>query len=619
MVDAVPPVHETLAEITGFLGTHPPFSDLDSEALSVLAGHAEIEYFPAGAQILAQEGFPSEYVYVVRTGAVELLDEGQVIDILEDGEVFGHASLLSRLPPSFTARAHEDTLCYLFASEPAEALLSDAEGVRFVAATLHSRLSQATARTRRATPWGTAHIGARTRPALVASPGDSIREVAQRMTAGGHGVAVVTVGSEFALVTDRDLRERVVAGNVSADDPIVSLGTTPSRSVSPDRLALEALVDMLEADVEGLVVVDEGGRLVGVVDQSALLEIDSPSPLLLRQRVLRATHPEEVASALEDLPRLALRLLDASVEALDVLDVLTTATDAATRRLTELAVADLGKPPVPWAWLTLGSAARREQTLATDQDNGIAFEGSGTEVDAYFEAFARLMNDSLARCGYARCRAAVMAENPGWRLSRQGWIELFESWLRMPTSRNVQLAMIGFDVRSEIGPLDMERDLEDVLETASRRQDFLDALARSAVANRPPLGFLRGLVVDRSGQHVGTLDVKTGGILPIVNLARLYALSVGSTTKRTVQRLRAAAAHGRVSTETAQELEEAFATLSRIRLEHQAAQVERGASPDNHVDPREVPPLERRQLKEAFRAIARAQHAVDARTATRIP
>jgi CBS domain-containing protein len=376
---------------------------------------------------------------------------------------------------------------------------------------------------------------------------------------------------------------------------------------------------MLEADVEGLVVADEGGRLVGVVDQSSLLEIDAPSPLLLRQRVLRATHPEEVASALEDLPRLALRLLDASVEAVDVLDVLTTATDAATRRLTELAVADLGKPPVPWAWLTLGSAARREQTLATDQDNGIAFEGSGTEVDAYFEAFARLMNDSLARCGYARCRAAVMAENPGWRLSRQGWIELFESWLRMPTSRNVQLAMIGFDVRSEIGPLDMERDLEDVLETASRRQDFLDALARSAVANRPPLGFLRGLVVDRSGQHVGTLDVKTGGILPIVNLARLYALSVGSTTKRTVQRLRAAAAHGRVSTETAQELEEAFATLSRIRLEHQAAQVERGASPDNHVDPREVPPLERRQLKEAFRAIARAQHAVDARTATRIP
>lgn len=615
----MPPVHETLAEVTGFLERHPPFSKLEADALATLAGSAEIEYFPAGAEILAQEGLPSEHLYVVRVGAVELLDEGQLVDVLEEGEAFGHGSLLSGLPPSFTARAREDTLCYLFPFEPTQAALSDAEGVRFVAATLHSRLAQATVRTHRATPWGTAHVGARTRPALVAYRNESIREVARRMTAEGYRGAVVPVEGGFALITDHDLRTHVVTGDVSPDDPIVTLGSTPSLSVSPERLALEALVDMLEADVEELLVVDDGGRLVGVVDQSALLELDAPSPLLLRQRVLRATDVEEIALALEDLPRLALRLLDASVEALDVLAVLTTATDAGTRKLAELAVADLGSPPAPWAWLTLGSAARREQTLATDQDNGLAFDGDGPEVDEYFEALAKRMNDWLERCGYARCRAAVMAENPAWRLSRRGWTELYESWLRMPTSRNVQLAMIGFDVRAGIGPLAIEHDLENILETVQRREELLDALGRAAVADRPPLGFLRGLVVDRSGEHVGTLDVKSGGILPIVNLARLYALSVGSTTKRTPERLRAAAARGRISDETAQELTESFSTLSQIRLEHQVAQVERGVPPDNHIDPREVPPLERRQLKEAFRAIARAQKAIDTRTATRIP
>jgi CBS domain-containing protein len=293
-------------------------------------------------------------------------------------------------------------------------------------------------------------------------------------------------------------------------------------------------------------------------------------------------------------------------------------TDAATRRLTELAIVRLGEPPVPWAWLTLGSGARREQTLSTDQDNGLAFDGEGDGVDDYFRNLAETMNGWLARCGYAECRAGVMARSPGWRLSRSGWVELYESWLRLPTQRNVHLAMIGFDLRDGIGPLEVAADLDELVETIPRRRQFLDELARASLADRPPLGFLHGLVVERTGEHVGTLDVKTGGVIPIVNLARLYALSVGSTARRTTDRLRVAAARDRVSDETAQELEEAFVTVTRIRLEHQAAQVERGAAPDNHVDPRELPPLTRRQLKDAFGAVARAQKVVDGRVATRI-
>jgi CBS domain-containing protein len=389
-------------------------------------------------------------------------------------------------------------------------------------------------------------------------------------------------------------------------------------TTDPDRLALDVLVDMLEADAEQILVTDDDGGLLGIVDHAALLELEAPSPLTVRQQIQRAADVDAVARAVADLPRVALRLLDASVEAIDVLAVLATATDAVTRRLVELAIDELGEPPAAWAWLALGSEARREQTLATDQDNGLAYDGDGPDVESYFSSLAERMNAWLATCGYAECHAGVMARNPGWRLSRQGWIELFETWLREPTRHRVHLAMIGLDLRAIAGPLAIEHDLDALLETAPQHPYFLERLARNAAESRPPTGFLREFVVERTGEHVGTLDIKSGGVGPIVNLARLYALSSGSTARSTVDRLRAGAAHGSVPPERGKELEEAFAAVSRVRLEHQAAQVERGAPPDNHVDPRELPPLARSELKEAFRAIARAQKALDTRTATRI-
>jgi CBS domain-containing protein len=615
----VAPAHETLGEIVGFLARHPPFQSLHDAALESLAREAEIEYFPRGVEILAQKGSRSEHLFVVRTGAVELLDEGQVVDVLEEGEAFGHPSLLSGLSPAFTVRAREDTLCYLFRSEPALTVLGDPAGVRFVAATLRGRLERGSARAHRATPWGTAHVRALTRAPLVLPGNTPIRQVARRMTDDGDTCAVVPLDEGYGLVGDRDLREGVVAGEVPPDAPVSALVRRPALSIPPDRLAVDALVDLLDAGAEQAVVLDEDGRLAGIVDHAALLELEGPSPLTLRLRIERAGDVDGVARAVSELPRVALRLLDASVEAIDVLAVLATATDAVARRLVELAVGDLGPPPAPWAWLSLGSEARREQTLATDQDNGLAYDGEGAEADSYFASLAERVNTWLATAGYAECRAGVMARNPGWRLARAGWNELFASWLHAPTRRDVRLAMIGLDLRVVTGPLPIDRDLDELLQTAPSHPYFLERLTRAAAEQRPPLGFLRDLVVERSGEHVGTLDIKSGGVVPIVNLARLYAVSAGSTARSTLDRLRAGAALGTVPPERAEELREAFGAVCRVRLEHQAAQVERGVSPDNRVDPRELSPYARRELKDSFRAIARAQRALDTRPATRIP
>jgi CBS domain-containing protein len=615
----MPPVHSTLAEITGFLERHPPFSALTPDALEALAVTAEIEYFPAGSEILVHEGPPAEHLFVVRRGAVELVDEGTVVDVLEEGESFGHPSLLSGLPPVFTVRAREDTLCLLFPAEATVTALADPEGVRYLASTLTVRLERASSRGA-LPPWGTGRVRGRARPAVTCPAESSIREAALRMTESGEPWIVVPMpGGGHGMVTDHDLRARVVTGEISADAPISTLLGAEALTTSADRPAFEVLADMLRTGVEQAVVVGDEGELVGVVDHSTLLDLGRRSPLAVRRDIERARDTTDVAAAAERIPHVAVGLLDSSAAVLDVLSTLSSLADAVARRLTELALDDLGEPPAPWVWLSLGSEARREQTLATDQDNGLAYDGAGPELDEFFARFADRMNLSLEECGYASCRAGVMARNPGWRLPRSEWISLFEMWLLPPTRRDVHMAMIGLDLREVTGPLRIQADLDEILATAPSHPLFLERLAQTALETRPPLGFLREFVVERTGEHVGTLDLKEVGTGPIVSFARRAALAAGSTATSTVDRLRAAAAREGIAGDTAAELEEAFVAICRMRLEHQAAQVERGQTPDNHVDPRELAPLARRQLKEAFRAVARAQRTLDARVATRIP
>jgi CBS domain-containing protein len=610
---------EALDEVTGFLARQPPFSSLSREALERLVRKGEIEFFPAGSDILVQAGTPSRYFYVVRKGSVELLDAGEVVDVLDEGEAFGHPSLLSGLPPAFTVRAREDCLCYLFPAEPTLAALADPAGLRFLATTLEDRLERAGARSRRSVSLGTARVGALASPVpLIPSPAVPIGEVAGQMTEARASSAVVVDRDAFGIVTDTDLRAKVVARSLAPDTPTATVMSAPAVTAGPDRLAFDALVDMLEAGIHHLPVIDRDGRLLGVVTHTALLNLDSPSPFTLRQEIARAADLDALARALESLPQVVVGLLDGGVEPVDVGDVIATTSDAVVRRVLDLVVAELGEPPCPWAWLALGSEARREQTLATDQDNALAYDGPEDEVGEYFAVLGERANAAIAASGFAACRAGVMARNREWRRTRASWIELFDRCLRFPDRQRVFLATIAFDLRRVVGPLRLDDELADLLATASERPAFLARLTRRGLDFRPPTGFLRDFVVERGGGQVGTLDIKHGGVVPIVDIARLRALAAGSTTVGTLDRLRAAGARGSLERGRATELSEAFATVTRVRFEHQAAQVERGNSPDNRINPGDLPPAARRELKEAFRIIAKVQKALEPRLPTRL-
>lgn len=592
-----------------FLSQCPPFDALPEGELRAVAATAEEVSCPGGAIVLVEDGPPAEHLYVVREGTVELLHEGQVVDVLEPGEVFGHPSLLTGMGPSFTVRAAENVRLVLVPKEQALAVLGRPGGAGFVARTLRDRLTR-TGQTVHGLPeLHTAHVGSlvdRRTPFL--DPETTIREAAEKMTETAATAALVRLPDGLGIVTDADLRSRVVAAGVSSDDPVSTVMSSPVHTARPEQIALETMIDMLARGHDHVAVVDARGEVLGTISSVELVSLESRGPFGLRRAILAAQDTEQLLEACRQLPPAFVSLLDAGLAPEDVGRVLALAGDAVTQRLLDFASARLGAPPVPWAWLALGSAARRELTLGSDQDNALAYaDTEDPEAPAYFGALAEEVNDGLARCGFGDDPAGVLARDPRWRMSESEWLRTFEDCLAHPDRSGLVRAAIAFDFRHVSGGLPIVSPLVAVLQRAREHVDFLRVLARTATDWRPPLGFRRGLVVERDGTGAGRFDIKRGGVMPIANLARFHALANAITISGTLDRLVVAEELGALEPELAQTLREAFEIVSRVRLEHHAAQIQAGVELDNLVDPAEVPPLARRELLEAFRAVANAQ------------
>jgi CBS domain-containing protein len=405
----------------------------------------------------------------------------------------------------------------------------------------------------------------------------------------------------LGIVTDTDLREKVVAGGVSADAPVSEIMTAPVLTTPGYRLAVEASIQMMNAGVQHLPVVDELQNVLGVVSAADLMNLETLSPFGIRRALARAADEDALAEVAAQLPRTFVALLDAGLDAASIGRVLSLQSDTATERLLDFAMNRHGPAPVPWAWLALGSTARRELTLASDQDNALAYAGEGRdqEVDAYFERVATDVNAGLARCGLGADAADVLARNPEWRMSEGEWVRIFEECFEQPDRSHLVRAAVSFDFRHVAGGLDVVPPLVERIRSTPKHPDFVARLARTATDFKPPLRF-RGKLPDE-------IEIKQGGSLPIVNLARFHALANSITISPTRDRLVAAQDTGSLDAETATALREAFDLVSKIRFEHHAAQIQADRPPDNIVPLNELPPLARLDLREALRSVAAAQ------------
>ena len=606
-------------DIAGFLGRYPPFDALDRGTLDRIASSVQIQFFPATEVILRQSGEPAKFLYVVRSGAVEILEEDLLIDLLGQGEVFGQFSLLSGLGPNRTVRANEDTICYLIEHDLAEEVFGTPGGLAFVVSSLRRRTASVEEATAPMIGMSgrLAEVGSLVaRPPVTCEPALPVEAAASLMAEQRVSCLLVPTGGDIGILTDRDLRTRVLAAGRSPNTPVADVMTPRAETVTQDAMAGEVLLQMLEGGFHHFPVVGRDGLVVGVVSDTDLMGIGRNSPFALKSAIERGADEGAVAAAGRRLPETVCTLVEAGADPVQVGHIVGVTIDALTRRFLQLGVGRLGEPPEPWAWLALGSAARHEQALRTDQDHAMATDSGAIgadETDAYFGALATTVTDGLVAAGIPRCKGDAMAENKALRRPVQGWVRAFEEWMADPSLEGSILSSIAFDYRRVTGPLEVEAALDGVIRTAPDHPQFVRHLFRRALDKRPPTGFFRDLVVQAKGEHVGTLDVKSGGILLIGNLARAYCISSGITERQTLRRLRAAAAAGRLEETDAQNLEDAFRVLWQVRLGHQARCVRQGRTPDDFVDPKTLGPSARQGLKEAFRAILRQQRTVAAK------
>jgi CBS domain-containing protein len=596
-------------DVVEFLGRHAPFDELDERELERLGRGVEVEYFPEGETIFRQQEEPIHHVRVVRRGSIELVDQGRVLDLLGEGELFGHPSMLSGQPTDFEARAHEDTLCYRLPADSVAELLAGPVGLRFVARTLKTRP--------RPDPLGvpvgmdsadqTASALVRREPVVVA-PETSITEAAGLMGGMGGSVLVRRGEGRWGIVTAGDLR-RVVAEELPVGAPVTEVMSEPVFSVTPDRFAAEVVLEMLERGIRHVPVISPSGEIIGVLDDVDLLAAQAKTPFALRRAVADAGDPDQLDAAAAMLAPTVISLYDARVAPRQISAIIAVVADALTARAVEFAISELGGAPAPLSWFALGSHGRREPVPGSDIDSALSWKGGERkELREYMKALGARVGEQLAGWGFAADSRGATASRPLFVRSDDAWRELIAESIDNPREDKglivISLLLDGRLVyrRGEVDELYGE------FRSARNRRGLSHLMLRLALHHKPPTGFLREFVVEHSGEHKGTLDIKHGGLLPITSIARYAAFAAGSiTAASTPERLNAAAAAGTLEVSAATILVEAFDLLHGLRLEHQVEQLRRGSAPDDHLDPRELNPLTRSYLREAFNEVRAVQ------------
>ena len=642
-------------EFADFLGSQTPYDSLDAADLQLLAEHVEVQRVAAGTVVVIAEGAVLEHLYVVRHGAVQVLDRGRVIDELGEGDTFGHISVFSGLPPPLTVRAAEATVLYRL-PDP-RGLLREPQRLRF------NRYGSLPARTRvtRDGVFGADQRAVREylRPAVFCPPTATVREAAARITEEYQSCALIDTPGGLGIVTDSDFRRGLAHRLATFDAPVTALATVPARTIGADTSRAQALLNMVEHGVHHLIALDDRGRPVGIVRAMDLASADVRDPLLIRAAIETAIDLDQLVDAAALLPSTAVELIDAGLPPVRVGALLAAVREALLRKLVALDTALEGTPG--GAWFVLGSTARHEPLPSSDLDTALAWAepanaepanaepanaepangepangepangepangqpangqpGSdpgatplGERRAREFRAAAERVLTNLGRCGIQRCLDGLNATNPLFSRSVRGWTEAATAWQRDPSIDQALLltAMVA-DCRP-VTELTVGRAVVDASRTATPSEHYLTVMLRYTLAVKPPLGFVRNFVVEHTGEHRGQLNLKRGGLMPIASIGRWVAVLTGDPVGSTRERLRRGLEAKILTQNEMDSLVGAFELIYELLLERESAALRAGTAPSRHLDPGELDSLTRRHLRAAFREVHRVQTRLDA-------
>ncbi len=605
-----------------------PFDRMEREHLEWLAQRLSLGYYAKGEVVASPEQGVASRFLVIKQGVVQ--GEQDVVRAQEDaawlelheGECFPLGALLSKRGVTSTYRAKQDVFCYELAAADFHELIRLSPPFQdFCTRRIASLLEQSKQVIQAQYAQSSSEQQSMSSPLsaivrrepVTCSPETPVRSVLETMHALeiGSMVAVDEAQRPIGIFTLHDVLNRVALAQLDLDRPISSVMSASLTTLPPQALAYEAALEMAKHGFRH-VLVTQDDKLVGIISEKDLFTLQRVG---LRQ-ISAAIHGAKDIAALQhaagDIRQLAHNMMAQGVAAEQLTQFISTLNDLLTVRIIELECSAAGDRENPvcavFCWIALGSEGRYEQTLNTDQDNGIIFqppEGiSADQVRAKVLPLALRINQALDACGFPLCKGNIMASNPQWCLSLDEWKDKFAGWIDQGNPEALLNASIFFDFRPLYGQHELAGELRHwLMNKAAANPRFLHQMAANALRNRPPLGLVRDFLVGEENK----LDLKLNGFTPFVDAARIFSLAANVTHTNTVQRLRMSAAKLGISPAETGAWVDALHFIQLLRLRRQHEEIENGSTLDNHIDPDTLNDLDRRILKEAFRQARKLQ------------
>ncbi|SEM13524.1 CBS domain-containing protein [Roseovarius azorensis] len=603
-------------------------SEPDTDLIKVLRRHAPFDALPgvlctslapdltrveiAPGELLFAKGEPLAGLYVVESGALDIeTGHADLVSRRGSGDILGERGMFRDGNAQLTARAAEPTRVIVIPRARFLDLIEQSEDIaRWFARARPAEPGDDGPYATGLTALQVSDLMAQT--PITCTPEDSITDVARLMRDHVISSVVVMRGERLAgIITVHDLTNRVLAEGLTGTVPVAQIMTPDPVTIAPNQLGLDALMLLSDLKVNHLPVA-QAGRVVGMIGKTDLFRQQAVTASHMVADIASADSAEDMANVMERVPLLLAQLVQAGVRPQSITRRITDITDAITRRLLRLAEAQFGPAPVPYLWAACGSQGRREQTGISDQDNCLILDNKvQPEHDGYFAALAKYVSDGLDTCGFFYCPGDMMATNPRWRQPRRVWRDYFLGWISQPDNQAQMLASVMFDLRPIAGETSLFADLQaEVLQAACRNSIFVAHMVSNSLKHTVPLGLFRGFAMIRSGEHKNTIDLKLSGVVPVVDLGRIYALLGSFEVAGTRDRIEAARAGGVISESGGRDLLDAYDLIAETRLRHQAAQIRAGKKPDNFMPPADLSDLERNHLRDAFMVVKTMQSAL---------
>jgi CBS domain-containing protein len=629
-----------------FLKRFPPFSFLDERSLTVVAGSVEVRYHAKGEHLFRKGEPAQQFFFVLKQGQVHLLAQEEsstkVAEVCDEGDVFGVLALLGKRPYILNALVIEDSLVYAIPVAVFEKILQENSRVAlFFAAgfasgqlVVRKDLSQSQkARTvfqdvskDNGLMIFTGNADWRfSKEVLTCSRGISVQKAAQLMAERSVGSIVVVNEAQHPLgiITDKDLRNKLIANGLSLETPIEKLMSSPVLTKSQEAGFPDLYLSMIKNRLHHLIITQDGtdrSPVCGILSDHDILLSQGNSPAVLIHALMNTWDIQEMAKIRDQAEKLLKYYLENEVSIDFVASVITEINDTIIQRSVQLAVekhavgysefADL-----KFCFLSLGSEGREEQLLRTDLDNAIVYEdvsdSDAEKAQAYMQLIGQEVIESLLACGFRACPADMMANNPQWCQPVSAWKKYFSDWILTPNQKALLNATIFFDFRPVFGEKSLAAELTAyIYQEIADRNIFLNFLAKNALTNPPPLGFFKNFIVEKSGEQKDKFDIKLRAMMPLADIARLLVLShrvVG--INNTFKRFEKMAELEPNYVELMQEAGKAYEILMRMRaIEGLSTQTD-----GRYIDPGSLGKLQRQLLKNAFAPIDELQKIVQVR------